>query len=103
VPGLLPQAKLLWGAFTLGVMAFGVAAPSSPGAVGVMEASIIGALSLFGIEPSAALAAAVTAHLTNYLLTGIFGGYALVRDGISLSSIFRDLRKIEPASPGEGG
>jgi uncharacterized protein (TIRG00374 family) len=103
VRAFFPQAPLLWGAFTLGAMAFGVAAPSSPGAVGVMEAAIIGALALFGVDPSTGLAIAVTAHLTNYLLTGAIGGYALVHDGLSLSSIFRDLRKIEPASPEEGG
>lgn len=103
VRAFFPDAPLLWGAFTLGAMAFGVAAPSSPGAVGVMEAAIIGALALFGIDPSAGLAIAVIAHLTNYLLTGIIGGYAFVRDGLSLPGVFRDLRKIGPASPGESG
>jgi len=103
VRAFLPQAPLLWGSFTLAAMAFGVAAPSSPGAVGVMEAAIIGALSLFGVDPSTGLAIAVTAHLTNYLLTGLIGGYGLVQDGMSLSSIFRDLRNVEPTSPKEGG
>jgi uncharacterized protein (TIRG00374 family) len=39
-----PHAKLLWAAFALGVAALGIAAPSSPGALGVLELSIVGAL-----------------------------------------------------------
>ena len=98
-----PQAELLWATLTLGVMAFGVAAPSSPGAVGVLEVSIMGALSVFGVDPSTALAAALTAHLTNYLVTGVIGAYAFLRDGLSLTGVFRDVRKISPSSTEEAG
>lgn len=97
-----PEAQPLWAGFTLAVMAMGVAAPSSPGAVGVLEGAVMAALAAFNVDPSAALAAAITAHLTNYLLTGVIGAYALARDGLSLGSIFRDVRKISPAAEQEG-
>jgi hypothetical protein len=99
--GFLPGAQLLWAAFTLAVMALGVAAPSSPGAVGVLEASVIGALSVFGLDPSVTLAVALTAHLSNYLTTGLIGIYALAREGQSLAGLYRDVRKISFAFPGK--
>jgi hypothetical protein len=99
--GYLPDAHPLWAAFTMSVMALGVAAPSSPGAVGVLEASVIGALSVFGLDPSVTLAVALTAHLGNYLTTGLIGTYALARDGQSLAGLYRDVRKISFSSPGK--
>jgi uncharacterized protein (TIRG00374 family) len=95
-----PDAKLLWAAFSLGVIALGIAIPSSPGAVGVMELSMVGALSLFGLDPSVSLAAAITAHLANYLTTGVLGAYALFRDGLSLSGLYRDVRSASTRESG---
>jgi glycosyltransferase 2 family protein len=95
----LPEARLLWATFSLGVLALGIAVPSSPGAVGVLELSLVGALSLFGVDASTSLAAAITAHLTNYLTTGVIGAFALFQDGLSLSDVYRDARSI---SSGEG-
>lgn len=92
-----PQAQPLWATFTLGVMALGVALPSSPGSIGVMEAAVMGALAAFVDDPSITLAAALTAHLTNYLVTGLIGVYALGRDGLSLSGVYRDVRQIPPS------
>jgi glycosyltransferase 2 family protein len=87
-----PQPKLLWAAFSLGVSALGVAAPSSPGAVGVMELSMVGALSIFGLDPSTALAFALTIHLIQYLTTGLLGAYGLAKDGESLVGLYHRLR-----------
>jgi uncharacterized protein (TIRG00374 family) len=98
-----PQAQLVWATLTLGVMAMGIAVPSSPGAVGVLEISIMGALSVFGVDPSTALAAALTSHLTNYLLTGLIGAFAFLKDGLSLTGVFRDVRKISASTPEETG
>lgn len=89
-----PQGEFLWAAFSLGVVALGIAAPSSPGAVGVMELSLVGALTLFNLDPSVSLAFALTAHLINYLLTGVLGAYGLAQDGESLSSLYRSVRRI---------
>jgi glycosyltransferase 2 family protein len=88
------NAQPLWAAFTLGVMALGIAAPSSPGAVGVMELSVIAALSAFGLDPAIALAVALTAHVANYLVSGIVGAYGLGRDGMTLTGLYRNVRSI---------
>jgi glycosyltransferase 2 family protein len=90
----IPQAKFLWTAFTLSASALGIAAPSSPGAVGVYELVVVGALSLFGIQAATALAFALTAHLSQYLLVGVLGTIGLARDGESLISVYSRVRHI---------
>lgn len=95
VRAFIPEATLLWASFALIVAALGIAAPSSPGGVGVFEAAIVGALALFGIDSSVALAAAITAHLIQYLVTGVLGAYALFKDGESLTGLYRRVRQIQ--------
>jgi hypothetical protein len=94
-------AEPLWAAFSLGVISLGIAAPSSPGAVGVFELAMVFALSLFGISPSVALALALTAHFINYLTTGVLGAIALSYDGETLIGLYQRVRHIEVnSSPG---
>jgi hypothetical protein len=93
----VPQAQLLWSTFSLGVSAIGLAAPSSPGAVGVFEAAMVAALALFSINTSVALAAAITAHVLQYLVTGALGIFGLIRDGESLFSLYRRIQRMQTA------
>lgn len=97
-----PQAELLWAAFSLGVVSLGIAAPSSPGAVGVLELSLVGALAVFGLNPSTALAFALLLHTIQYILTGIIGAYALTRDGDSLAGIYHRLQALRNQSAASG-
>jgi len=93
-----PEAELLWAAFILGSAAFGLAAPSSPGGVGVFELAVVGALSLFGLDPSISLAYAISVHLIQYLVTGLLGAYGFIRDGESLIGIYRSSKQV-PQNP----
>ncbi len=93
IRAFLPNAQPVWAAFTLGVMAMGVAIPSSPGSIGVMEASFMAALALFVSDQALSLATALTAHLANYLVTGLIGVIGLARDGMSLGSLYTSLRE----------
>jgi uncharacterized protein (TIRG00374 family) len=90
----IPHANFLWAAFTLSASALGIAAPSSPGAVGVYELVVVGALSLFGIQAATALAFALTAHLSQYLLVGVLGTIGLAKDGESLIGVYSRVRRI---------
>lgn len=90
----IPQGRFLWGAFSLAIGALGIAAPSSPGAVGVLELSLVGALSIFGVDPAISLAFALTAHIINYAVTGILGAYGLAIDGESLASLYTRVRRM---------
>lgn len=90
---LLPSAKFLWTVFGLSVAALGVALPSSPAYVGILEAAWVSALSLFGVTLSTAFAFAVASHLLNIVVTSVFGVYALVREGESLMLLYYRIRK----------
>jgi glycosyltransferase 2 family protein len=98
----IPDAHFLWAAFTLGAAALGFAAPSSPGAVGVYEAVVVGALAVFGIPADIALAFALVAHLTQYIITSVLGAIGLARDGESLLGLYNRLRRVslKPAATG---
>jgi len=88
-----PQAEPIWAVFGLGAAALGIAAPSSPGGLGVFEAALMGALSIaFGVDPTQGFAFAITAHLLNYLFTSFIGAYALAKDGETLTGLFRSAR-----------
>jgi uncharacterized protein (TIRG00374 family) len=88
-----PDADMLWAVFLMGAGALGVAAPSSPGNIGVFEAVLVGALAIFGVNPSAAAAFAFFIHFNSFMITGVIGGYALLRDGESLIHLYRELRQ----------
>ncbi len=88
-----PQAMPLWSLFGLGAVAFGNAIPSMPGAIGTFEGALAGALTLLSGNESAALAAALAAHLGNYLASGLIGLYALSREGETLMGVYRQLRE----------
>jgi uncharacterized protein (TIRG00374 family) len=87
-------ARLLWAGFSLGAAALGIAAPSSPGAVGVLELTLVAALSLFNLNPSYALAFAVTNHFMQYLIIGVLGAYAISKDNETLLGLFRQARSM---------
>ena len=93
-----PNAKPLWAAFTLGVAAIGIAAPSSPAGIGVFELLIIGALAAFSPDSAKAFSFATTAHIIQILVTGIFGGLGFIRDGESIVSIYRQSSQV-PKNP----
>lgn len=95
-----PQAQLLWATFSLSVSALGLAAPSSPGGIGVMELSMVGALALFGLDNTTALAFAITVHLFNYVLSGLIGSYALAKDGESLIGVYHKLTRLRSTANG---
>jgi hypothetical protein len=90
-----PDPNLLWACFALGIGALGIALPSSPGAIGVFEATLVGALYIFGIQASPAAAFALSMHIISYLLTGIIGGYGLYKDGESLFGLYSRLGRMK--------
>jgi len=94
VRAFFPQAQLTWGMFGLGAAAFGGAIPSLPGAVGTFEGAMGGALTLLSGDESTALAVALTARLYNYLNSGVIGGIGLLREGETVSGIYKELMQF---------
>jgi uncharacterized membrane protein YbhN (UPF0104 family) len=85
---LVPNPPFWWGIFADSILAMGIAVPSAPAALGVFEASLVGALSILGISNSSALAYAIIMHFMQFIITGILGFYAISKQGRSLRSLF---------------
>ncbi|NQS90896.1 MAG: flippase-like domain-containing protein [Chloroflexi bacterium] len=85
----IPDAKLVWAMFALGAVALGVAVPSSPGNIGLYEASMTLALLAFGIEQSVAFTYALTSHIFTLAITTLFGSFGLVREGYGLRDVWQ--------------
>jgi uncharacterized protein (TIRG00374 family) len=71
-----------------GLVAIGVAVPSSPGFFGVFEALGREGLGLYGVEPTLAVSWAIGYHLLSFIPITVIGAYYFVRLGLH----FRDLR-----------
>ncbi len=89
---LNPNPPFWWGAFVDSVLALGIAVPSAPGAVGVFEAAMVGALTILKFTPEQGLAYAVILHFMQWILTAAFGIYGLASQGQSIGSYFHELR-----------
>lgn len=88
---IAPQARLWWAAFADSVLALGIAIPSAPGALGVFEAAMVGALTLLGVPASAALAYAIMMHFLQFTVTAILGFWGLAQERRSLSTLFAEI------------
>ena len=98
IRAFFPQTQLTWGMFGLGAAAFGGAVPSLPGAVGTFEGAFGGAMTLLTGDQSTSLAVALTSRLLNYLTSLVLGGYALAREGETISGIYQQLVKFRSKS-----
>jgi len=87
-----------WGVFTDAVLALGIAIPSAPAALGTFEAAMVGALTILGIDQTTGLAYAITLHFTQIVITGVLGFVGLMRQGRSISGLFRDLQNRKSAA-----
>lgn len=77
-----------------GVIAFGAAVPSSPGAVGLYELSAVAALMIFGYPREIALSIAIMGHAMQLLGTAGLGAWGLMRDGWTVLSLADQARGL---------
>lgn len=64
------------------LLAFGVAAPSSPGYFGIFELVVAASLALFGVPKDIGVAYGITYHITTFIPITLLGLYSLVRTGL---------------------
>jgi len=82
-------------AFVVCIAAFSVTAPSSPGQVGVFEASVTFAIAgILGYSQAAAAAFAVIYHVLNYAVLGLLGIAGISRTGETFGSVVASARSI---------
>jgi hypothetical protein len=73
--------------FVLVISALGVALPSAPASMGVFEASVVAALSVFAVNGSVAFTYALTFHAVILSVTMTLGALALAREGETLAHL----------------
>ncbi|GAB4577669.1 MAG: hypothetical protein Fur0022_04000 [Anaerolineales bacterium] len=89
---LMPAPKPLWAMFTVSSAGLGIAIPSAPGGLGVIESIIVGVFILFGLNQTQALAYALLLRAANLFTTAVPGIYGLMADGESIFDVYRQLR-----------
>jgi glycosyltransferase 2 family protein len=67
-----------------GLLLIAIAAPQLPGYVGTFEATIAGALYLYGVDHNSALAYAVVYHITTFIPITTLGAWSAVRTGVGM-------------------
>lgn len=87
--GLDLSAAQTLAVFAMG--AAGLAAPSSPGGVGVFEAVMVAALAMYGVDKEQALAAGLVFHMFQYVQTTLYALGVLAFSGLRLRSLDRDM------------
>ncbi len=73
--------------FVVSAAALSIAAPSSPGGVGVFQAGVIAALQLLGQPQAESASFAFAYHATNYLILTILGIIGLTKTGSTFRSV----------------
>jgi uncharacterized protein (TIRG00374 family) len=89
--------NLLKALFVSGILAFGVAVPSSPGYVGTLHLACMEGLILFGVGVNEAAAAAILYHLLSWSITVTCGLVFYFQMNISL----KDIKQAEGLEKGK--
>ncbi len=88
---IVPDAKIWWVMFMLGATAIGAGLPSVAAAIGVLEAAVVGTLSLVGIASGTALAFALIMHVIQFVMSTSLGVIGLMLEGENLASLYSRL------------
>ncbi|MDB4908143.1 MAG: Lysylphosphatidylglycerol synthetase/glycosyltransferase AglD [Gemmatimonadetes bacterium] len=73
--------------FLQGIIAIGVAIPSSPGFFGVFETSAKIGLAVYSVEPTLAVTWAIGFHLLSFIPITLMGAYYFARVGLSFDEL----------------
>lgn len=85
--GLTPVELATACAFMLVVVNLGIMLPAAPGYVGTFQFFAVSALAVWGVPHEPALAVAIVAHLTQYVLVTSIGLVFFGREHVTLSSM----------------
>jgi uncharacterized protein (TIRG00374 family) len=71
------------------LLAFGIAAPSTPGYFGIFELVAAAALALFGVPTEIGVAYGITYHVATFVPITLLGLWSLARSGLSVRDATR--------------
>lgn len=92
-----PEATPYEGFFVLVVSGLGIAIPAVPGSIGVWQAAVVLALSVFKVNGEVALSFAVVHHFSNYALMMALGALSLGFEGETLGHVIGQARAFMTA------
>jgi len=75
--------------------AIGMAIPSTPGGLGIVQAGYVIALGLFGINKEEAIGFAIVVHMVQYIPTTLFGVWIINKTKIDLSKYKNKITSME--------
>ncbi len=93
----LPDATPYEGYFVLVVSGLAIAIPSAPGSIGVWQAAVVLALSVFKVDGATALSFGVVHHFSNYGLMMVLGALSLAFEGETLGHVVSQARAFVTA------
>ncbi len=92
--GFFSEVNFVMPIFLQGVSGLGVSIPSSPGSIGVYEATMVFGLSAFGIDESTAFAFGLLHHFLSIVPVMIIGLISLMLDGQNIVGWFSKLQSL---------
>ncbi|MCC6175465.1 MAG: flippase-like domain-containing protein [Chloroflexi bacterium] len=96
--GLSPTTRAAACGVLLVVVNLGIMLPAAPGYVGTFQFFAVAALAVFGVQREQALAVAIVAHATQYVLVTAIGLAFFGREHVSLGTLTQDARSDSPAA-----
>lgn len=97
--GFAPGAPFTASLFVTVATTLALLAPSSPGAIGVLQFAIQRALLVFAISESVGLAYAIVFHLMEMVVMNLLGLVGLAQEDLSWSSLVSQVRRAEAKPP----
>ena len=95
------QVSPMVSAIVLGVTAFGVTIPSSPGYFGVIQFCFLLVLNLFAMDKEVVFAASIYYHMLQWIPVTFIGMFFFLRAGLKVGDIQHEAEELE--LPGETG
>ena len=78
------------------LLVFAVMVPAAPGAIGTFHIACAVGLSVYGIEPSAAVSLSLVLHACGCIPVTIIGLFLLWHQGISLKELYHEVEDVQP-------
>ncbi len=96
------EVPLIMGQLAVAAAGLGIAVPAAPSGVGPFHAAVIGVLTAVGYNADVSRGYAFVLHAMNVVVTALFGGLGLMREGISFGEVARAAQSLrESSSPAE--
>jgi uncharacterized protein (TIRG00374 family) len=96
------EVPLVMGQLAVAAAGLGIAVPAAPSGVGPFHAAVIGVLTAVGYNADVSRSYAFVLHAMNVVVTALFGGLGLMREGVSFGEVARVAQSLREQPPSSG-